>query len=60
MFKRGEAAKVTYTVSGDRLLVQAPRDTIRKIADRLKLLGARADPASPYGPLCERSEGNPR
>jgi hypothetical protein len=60
MFSRMEAANVTYTVSGDRIHVQAPRETIKKIADRLALLGAKADPASPYGPSCERTEGRPR
>ena len=60
MFNRAEAAKVTYTVSGDRLHIQAPRETVQKIAARLSLLGARADPASPYGPACERTEGQAR
>jgi hypothetical protein len=60
MFSRAEAANVTYTVSGDRLHVQAPRETIKKIAERLSLLGAKSDPASPYGQSSERTEGQPR
>ena len=60
MFSRAEAANVTYTVSGDRIYVQAPRETIKKIADRLSLLGAKSEPASPYGPSTERTEGQSR
>jgi hypothetical protein len=60
MFSRVEAANVTYTVSGDRIHIQAPREIITKIAERLSLLGAKSDAASPYGPSCERSEGKPR
>lgn len=60
MFSRVEAAKVTFTVSGDKLHVQAPRETIKKIAARLTLLGAKAEPASPYGAWSEKTEGETR
>ena len=60
MMTRSEAAKVTYTVSGDKMCVQAPRALIEKMARRLDILGAKADPKSPYGPSCERTEGEPR
>jgi hypothetical protein len=57
MFSRAEATKVTFTVSGDKLHIQAPSETIRKIADRLTLLGATAEPSSPYGPWSDKTEG---
>ena len=60
MFSRVEAEKVTFTVSGDKLHIQAPGETIRKIADRLSLLGAKATPPSPYGPWSEKTEGESR
>jgi len=60
MFSRIEAAKVTFTVSGDKLHVQAPSKTIKKIADRLTLLGAKAEPPSPYSPWSEKREGEAR
>jgi hypothetical protein len=60
MFNRSEAARVSFAVSGDKLHIQAPHETIKKIADRLKLLGATADPNSPYWPWNEKKEGVPR
>lgn len=60
MFNRVEAGKVTFTISGDRLFLQAPREIIKKIGDRLSLLGATAAPKSPYGPWSERTEGEAR
>ena len=60
MFSPIEAKHVTFTISGDRLHIQAPRDVIKKIGERLALLGARADPPSPYGPSAERLEGEAR
>ena len=57
MFNRAEAGNVTFTVSGDKLHIQAPTDTIKKIADRLVLLGAKAEAPSPYGPWSEKKEG---
>ena len=60
MFSRTEASKVTFTVSGDQLHVQAPGETIKKIAARLTLLGAKSEPPSPYGPWSEKTEGESR
>jgi hypothetical protein len=60
MFSRTEAKKVTFTVSGDKLHIQAPTEPVKKIADRLRLLGAIAEPSSPYGPWSDKTEGESR
>ena len=56
-FNRTEAAKISFTVSGDKMHIQAPTETIRKIAARLTMLGAKAEAPSPYGPWGEKKEG---
>ena len=60
ILSRIEARKVTFTVSGDKLLIQAPNQTIKRIADRLAVLGAKAEPSSPYGAWNEKTEGESR
>jgi len=54
MLTGSEIRKVNFTVSGESLYIQAPREIIEKIEHRLLLIGAKPNPKSPYGPWSAR------
>jgi hypothetical protein len=51
-----ESSEVNFTVSGESIHIQAPREIIEKIELRLLLIGAKANPKSPYGPWSARND----